>query len=96
MGAPPMNLFDGRIEAGAVRVNGGTALAPSTHDDRPVTVGIRPEDVEINAGGELDFDIEIVEELGAHRLLHGHLGGQAFTVHVGKEVEAHRAGQSCP
>jgi sn-glycerol 3-phosphate transport system ATP-binding protein len=48
-------------------------------------LGIRPEDVTL--GGPLPFDIAIVEELGAHRLLHGTLAGQTFTVHVPKDTE---------
>ena len=90
MGAPPMNLFAGRIEGGEVRINGGTALMPaSDRSEQAVTLGIRPEDVVLDAAGTLDFRIDIVEELGAHRLLHGHLADQAFTVHVDKETEAH-------
>ncbi|WP_339853652.1 sn-glycerol-3-phosphate ABC transporter ATP-binding protein UgpC [Roseovarius nubinhibens] len=87
MGAPPMNLLDARFEAGQVRINGGTPLLPASGSG-PVTVGIRPEDAELSPEGPLGFDIQIVEELGGHRLLHGQLADQPFTLHVGKEVEA--------
>lgn len=90
MGAPPMNLLDAQLEDGKVLVNGSTVLAaPGTrHHSGPVTMGIRPEDVAIDEAGDTPFTIDIVEELGAHRLLHGRLGGHAFTVHVGKETVA--------
>lgn len=50
-----------------------------------VTLGIRPEDVQVGADGQLPFHLDIVEELGAHRLLHGRLGDQPFTALVGKD-----------
>ncbi|MCT8162157.1 ABC transporter ATP-binding protein [Pseudoruegeria sp. SHC-113] len=87
MGAPPMNLLEARLEEGALRVNGGTPLR-AAEGVGPVTLGIRPEDVELHPEGELGFDVEIVEELGGHRLLHGRLAEQPFTVHIGKGGEA--------
>jgi sn-glycerol 3-phosphate transport system ATP-binding protein len=87
MGAPPMNLIDARLDGGKVLVNGGTPLAKAPGAG-PVTLGIRPEDVELNTEGPLDFHVDIVEELGAHRLLHGQLAAQDFTIHVSKEIPA--------
>ncbi|MEL6338186.1 MAG: sugar ABC transporter ATP-binding protein, partial [Pseudomonadota bacterium] len=47
MGAPPMNLIEARVEAGEVRMNGGTTVAPANgRQPGPVHLGIRPEDVE--------------------------------------------------
>jgi len=90
MGAPPMNLIDARLEGGQVRINGDTGLmpAPAAASADAITLGIRPEDVELDPTGALPFRIDIVEELGAHRLLHGTLDDQPFTIHVGKEVAA--------
>ncbi|SDX43611.1 sn-glycerol-3-phosphate ABC transporter ATP-binding protein UgpC [Litoreibacter albidus] len=85
MGAPPMNLVEGRLDTGQVMIGDGIALG-NAEGTGPVTVGIRPEDVELNDQGSLMFTVDLVEELGAHRLLHGRLAGQPFTVHVGKEV----------
>ncbi|QQA41779.1 sn-glycerol-3-phosphate ABC transporter ATP-binding protein UgpC [Pelagovum pacificum] len=85
MGAPPMNLIEAQFESGAVRLADGTAVmaAPSSRTGQ-ITLGIRPEDVRIGEG-ETTFDIALVEELGAHRLLHGKVSGQPFTAHVLKE-----------
>ncbi|MFW2544873.1 ABC transporter ATP-binding protein [Primorskyibacter sp. 2E107] len=88
MGAPPMNLIDASFDSGAVRLGCGMAVMDApTGRTGAITVGIRPEDVTLDAVGEVDFKIGIVEELGAHRLVHGRLGEQAFTVHVGKAAE---------
>jgi len=85
MGAPPMNLIRAHQENGQVMVNGGTAVA-QTQGVGPVTMGIRPEDVEIGAHCAIPFEVLIVEELGAHRLLHGKLDDQDFTIHVSKDI----------
>lgn len=89
MGAPPMNLLTARLDKGAVKVNGGSALAEyGAGGDGAVTLGIRPEDVTLDPGGATSFQVNLIEELGAHRLLHGQLGDQAFTVHVSKDDPA--------
>ena len=90
MGAPPMNLLTGRGTGnGAVRLDGGQALSvpTDTETDRPLLLGLRPEDMALDGAGRIAFDIEIVEELGAHRLLHGRLSDQPFTVSVPKDTE---------
>lgn len=85
MGAPPMNLMDGHIDEGQTCV-GSLPLAPAhTQTNGTVTVGIRPEDIVPDANGPLSIDVTLVEELGAHRLLHGTMGGQEISVHVGKD-----------
>ncbi|WP_394154847.1 ABC transporter ATP-binding protein [Loktanella salsilacus] len=88
MGAPPMNLLDGQIAGGAVRVGDSLVMTDAAVAPGPVTVGIRPEDIVADPNGPLTLDIAIVEELGAHRLLHGTLAGQQLSVHVGKDSPA--------
>ncbi|MBD3624835.1 MAG: sn-glycerol-3-phosphate import ATP-binding protein UgpC [Rhodobacteraceae bacterium] len=88
MGAPPMNLLEGRYSGnGAVELAGGVGLPVQTREAAggPVTVGVRPEDVVISTGPDgVPFDLGIVEELGATRLLHGRIGAQDFTVSIPK------------
>lgn len=87
MGAPPMNLIDAHFAEGAVRLPCGTPVmdAPSGRTG-PITLGIRPEDVRLGQGAAR-FEVSLVEELGVHRLLHGHVGDQPFTAHLPKEVQ---------
>jgi sn-glycerol 3-phosphate transport system ATP-binding protein len=87
MGAPPMNLIKATIKDGRVVINGDTPVAPAIGSGQ-VIMGIRPEDIEIGPHCDMPFHIDIVEELGAHRLLHGQLDGQDFTIHIGKDVDA--------
>ncbi|MEM1299747.1 MAG: sn-glycerol-3-phosphate ABC transporter ATP-binding protein UgpC [Pseudomonadota bacterium] len=89
MGAPPLNILEACAVGGSVLADGGEqALADANgHSDGALMFGVRPEDVTVGTGPH-SFDVEIVEELGANRLLHGKLYGQAFSVSVPKDREA--------
>lgn len=90
MGAPPMNLLSGsRDAAGNLQLDGGATVpsAPDVAHSGAVTIGIRPEDVILDPAGMITFDATIVEELGAQRLLHGAIAGQAFSMAVAKDVK---------
>ncbi len=87
MGAPPMNLMAAQSKGGDV-VFAGLTLRHGKGVEGPVTLGIRPEDLILDPAGPLKFDVAIIEELGAHRLLHGAIGDHPVTVHAGKDVSA--------
>ncbi|HVO01803.1 MAG TPA: TOBE domain-containing protein, partial [Candidatus Cybelea sp.] len=88
IGAPAMNFVEGRAVAeGLVELTTGRRLAIPADAGlamgEPVTIGVRPEEIEIGDGlmpGALDFEIELVEELGAGRVLHGRAGEIELTV----------------
>ena len=83
IGSPAMNLIKGRVEtAGTVRM-GDVLLACETGRAAPgtaVLVGVRPDEVTLEAGGAHTADVHFVEELGPSRLYHGQLGGQEFVI----------------
>ncbi|MEP2921399.1 sn-glycerol-3-phosphate ABC transporter ATP-binding protein UgpC [Sulfitobacter sp.] len=85
MGAPPMNLIEREKRDGRVMV--GDTVVATTDSSGPVIMGIRPEDIEIGPNCAIPFTVDIVEELGAHRLVHGQLDGQDLSVYVGKDVD---------
>lgn len=84
MGAPPMNLLDANAQNGAVTLAGQSI--GTTAVSGPVTAGIRPEDFLPDPHGRLSMRVDIIEELGASRLLHGQIDGAAVTVHVGNDM----------
>ncbi len=90
MGAPPMNLIRAEIDQKQVKINryDGLMVAPEALSG-PITMGIRPEDVDLDDQGQVKFHVDILEELGAHRLLHGRIDDQPFSVMIGKEDTAH-------
>ena len=82
IGSPAMNFFEARVLAAdriafgrnaALSLPRNTRLPPA---GETVMLGVRPEDMQLtHAGGDdaFPFEVEMVEELGAGRLLYGRL-----------------------
>src|SRR5690554_7833919 len=77
IGSPAMNLFPADIVDGGLQF--GTSVAKVGRDvldqatAKSVTIGIRPEDVEVSTTGEgLAVEVDVIEELGADGYLYGH------------------------
>jgi multiple sugar transport system ATP-binding protein len=79
MGSPPMNLVPGTVHEGRLVV-GGAAVADLPSPDRPVVVGVRPEDLELRGPGtasSIPARIDFCEPLGSHVLVHALVDGPA-------------------
>ncbi|WP_176082564.1 sn-glycerol-3-phosphate ABC transporter ATP-binding protein UgpC [Martelella sp. HB161492] len=90
IGAPAMNLMDGHIEGGNLRIGdqtidlGGVAEGLSGN----VTIGIRAEDlkIETGSGAALRLEFDYAEELGALRLAHFTLAGRTVTAALSPDI----------
>jgi len=91
IGSPSMNLLAARIAAdgSAVELPGGKTLslsaAPSTTNaGRAITLGVRPEHFELTAeaNGVAHLRVDIVEQLGAATIVHGHFGSSSTDLTV--------------
>ena len=81
IGAPAMNLIPCAVEGSVLRVGEAAATVDAPEGlpaEGPATFGLRPEHVRLADAG-LPFHLDAVEELGAQRLLHGHVAGHALT-----------------
>lgn len=78
IGSPAMNLMPGKVSSpGVVETPGGKLAFDGSRFNASgeVEVGVRPEDIHLARGtGGISFVPELVEELGATRLLHGNFG----------------------
>lgn len=81
IGSPSMNVLDGVIENGALRI-GDAMIESQTTASGKVTVGIRPEHIIADPDGPLSVTVQMGEPLGANTLLHGRIGNSsdAFTI----------------
>lgn len=104
IGMPPMNIFNGHIRAGQdgpvfegpagmrvlVHQKDRTSLAP--YLDRPVLLGLRPEDIGSAAAEQLvgapriRAVVEVIEPMGSETYIYFRLGEVTFT----SRVDAHR------
>ncbi len=106
IGSPPMNFIEGHLEGenGAVRfydnnksvrltVDPAHENALRNHVGKPVTFGIRPEDMHENVeqklvdGKSLTAKVDVVEPMGSETYLHLDLQGQAMTARVRANVQ---------
>ena len=71
VGSPPMNLVDGTIQDGKAVTDAGFSLPVSVagHEGRPVTFGIRPEDLRLDAGAPAKARIHDVENHGVEKIV---------------------------
>lgn len=76
VGSPPMNLLDGRLIAGRAVVSPvafelpyGSKPGGAPAHDRPLTFGIRPEDIHIEAGAPVEGRIHDVENHGVEKIV---------------------------
>jgi multiple sugar transport system ATP-binding protein len=71
VGTPPMNLIEGIVEGDQARI-GNVSLPVRTGtavDGRPMTIGVRPEDVRIESGAPLAARVFDVEDHGVIKIL---------------------------
>ena len=75
IGSPAMNLIEGPVVDGGVDFGG--YIAPVSRDalsgaGKNITVGVRPEDLEVAEDGQgIAVTVEVVEELGADAYIYG-------------------------
>jgi multiple sugar transport system ATP-binding protein len=87
IGSPPMNLIPGQVADGRFRAAGIDAAAPpSLHGQ--VTLGVRPEDCRVGAGGELAGEVYGIEPTGDATYLTVRAGSQPVEVKAPREFRA--------
>jgi ABC-type sugar transport system ATPase subunit len=88
IGSPKMNFLQGSVASHdasgvSVRLNGGETVALSVATapaaGSPITLGIRPEHVELATGG-VPMKVALTEQLGGNTVLYGNLSDQQSLV----------------
>jgi len=69
LGSPPMNLLPAVAAGGAIRLGEASLPAPFALREGPLTLGVRPEDLELADDGALRGEVVAVEPLGAETIL---------------------------
>jgi sn-glycerol 3-phosphate transport system ATP-binding protein len=79
IGSPAMNLLEAEGDGNAIRIGPARVPVATTAPNGPLTLGVRPEDMHLaraETEGAFEVIVSYVEELGAQRLVHGHVDGQ--------------------
>jgi multiple sugar transport system ATP-binding protein len=72
VGSPPMNLIDGAVRDGKAVAEAGFTLpiaSPPSQDGRPVTFGVRPEDIRLDAEAPVRGRVHDVENHGVEKIV---------------------------
>ena len=97
IGSPPMNLMTG-VADGARFTLGATVLTlpQSAPRSGAMVLGLRPEHAQLgrNANAGWPLRVELVEMLGAERLVHGLLGDAPFTLRIDGTLAPPKAGDT--
>jgi sn-glycerol 3-phosphate transport system ATP-binding protein len=82
IGSPPMNLLEGHADGTQFTIGGTTLSLPaSAPRTGTLLLGVRPEHADPAANG-WSLAVDVVEMLGAERLVYGRLGDASFTVRL--------------
>jgi sn-glycerol 3-phosphate transport system ATP-binding protein len=79
IGAPPMNILQVTGDGSRLRLPDGQAVA-NYSGKGSFQLGIRPEDITVNAGGSIKARIRYREDLGSHEILETEIGCQQLRI----------------
>jgi sn-glycerol 3-phosphate transport system ATP-binding protein len=83
IGSPPMNLMAGQADGSRFTVGGETVSLPSAAPrGGALTLGVRPEHASLSGNGGWPLKVDMLEMLGAERLVYGRLGDAPFTLRI--------------
>jgi sn-glycerol 3-phosphate transport system ATP-binding protein len=92
-----MNLLSGHADGARFQVGTQSlALPQAAPRTGELILGLRPEHGGLNAAGGAGWSMQVdtVEMLGAERLVHGQVGGAAFTLRIDSTLVPPNAGDS--
>jgi sn-glycerol 3-phosphate transport system ATP-binding protein len=95
IGSPPMNLLSGQADGTQFTVGGQTLTLPTpAARSGTLTLGVRPEHAALGQGGSWLMKVEMLEMLGAERLVYGRLGDSMFTLRIESTAPAPKPGET--
>jgi sn-glycerol 3-phosphate transport system ATP-binding protein len=97
IGSPPMNLLAGGADGSRFKVGSETLTLPAAAPrSGALMLGVRPEHADMHPQGIWSLKVEMLEMLGAERLVYGHLGEAPFTVRIDGTLTPPKPGEVVP
>ncbi len=97
IGSPPMNLLAGGADGSRFKVGSEQlALPAAAPRSGALMLGVRPEHANLHPQGAWSLKVEMLEMLGAERLVYGRLGDAPFTVRIDGTLVPPKPGDVVP
>jgi len=89
------NLLAGQADGSRFTIGEQTLPLPAAAPRAgALLLGVRPEHAQLDPGGSWPMEVELLEMLGAERLVYGRVGGAAFTLRIEATLPPPRPGET--
>ena len=87
IGSPQMNLFNCKIENGNAKIGDGHINLENSINIQDASIGVRPDDIQINQNGKFETKANLVEYLGSDMIIYSSIGNQDFSCKLSSKID---------
>jgi sn-glycerol 3-phosphate transport system ATP-binding protein len=87
IGSPQMNLFNCKIENGKAKIGDGHINLENSINIQDASIGVRPDDIQVNQNGKFETKANLVEYLGSDMIIYSSIGSQDFSCKLSSKID---------
>jgi sn-glycerol 3-phosphate transport system ATP-binding protein len=87
IGSPQMNLFNCKIENGNAKIGNGHINLENSINIQDASIGVRPDDIQVNQNGKFETKANLVEYLGSDMIIYSSIGNQDFSCKLSSKID---------
>lgn len=87
IGSPQMNIFNCNIENGIAKIGDGQINLDKSINIQDASIGIRPDDIQINQNGKFETKAVLVEYLGSDMIIYSSINNQDFSCKLSSKID---------
>ena len=87
IGSPQMNLFNCKIENGKAKIGDGHINLENSINTQDASIGVRPDDIQVNQNGKFETKANLVEYLGSDMIIYSSIGNQDFSCKLSSKID---------
>ena len=87
IGSPQMNLFNCKIENGNAKIGDGHLNLENSINIQDASIGVRPDDIQVNQNGKFETKANLVEYLGSDMIIYSSIGNQDFSCKLSSKID---------
>ena len=87
IGSPQMNVFNCKIENGKAKIGDGHINLENSINIQDASIGVRPDDIQVNQNGKFETKANLVEYLGSDMIIYSSIGNQDFSCKLSSKID---------